>query len=279
MASPRTLLIGIGAQKSGTSWLASYLLAHPQVFMSPIKELHFWNTRSGKSGGAEKRFRQSLARLEARGADVRPEVAEKRSNLAERLAMNNNIEAYLEFFRKRAGDQDVWCEITPAYSLLDRHDFARIATLAEDVRFVFLMRNPADRFWSHLRFSRRARPDLDVNAAFRPCLEKDAYVLRTNYRRVIEELGAAIDLARVHLGFFEWLFTQSEVDRLCDFLSIARIPADFQPVGRTPGGEVMSDEMRALAVRHFAPVYRFVEARFGGDIPTSWQADMALYLG
>jgi hypothetical protein len=35
--------LGIGAQKAGTSWLASNLSRHPQVFVPPVKEVHFWN--------------------------------------------------------------------------------------------------------------------------------------------------------------------------------------------------------------------------------------------
>jgi flagellin-specific chaperone FliS len=35
--------VGIGAQKAGTTWLANYLDAHPQVAFSPIKELHFFD--------------------------------------------------------------------------------------------------------------------------------------------------------------------------------------------------------------------------------------------
>ncbi len=33
--------LGIGAQKSGTTWLYQNLAAHPQVWMPPVKELHY----------------------------------------------------------------------------------------------------------------------------------------------------------------------------------------------------------------------------------------------
>ena len=102
--------------------------------------------------------------------------------------------------------------------------------------------------------------------------------MRTNYRRVLEELYAVVDPSRVHLAFFGRLFTRNEVDRFCDFLGVARHPADFTPVARTPGDEVMSEEMRAMAVRHFAAVYRHVETHFAGDIPESWRKDIATYL-
>ena len=35
----------IGAQKAGTSWLNSVLLEHPQIFMPPINELHYFDRR------------------------------------------------------------------------------------------------------------------------------------------------------------------------------------------------------------------------------------------
>jgi hypothetical protein len=35
--------LGIGAQKAGTSWLYTQLLAHPQIRFPAGKEIHFWN--------------------------------------------------------------------------------------------------------------------------------------------------------------------------------------------------------------------------------------------
>ena len=36
----RQLVIGLGAMKSGTTWLSDYLGSHPQFFHSPIKEMN-----------------------------------------------------------------------------------------------------------------------------------------------------------------------------------------------------------------------------------------------
>ena len=35
--------LGIGAQKAGTSWLAKNLEKHPEIYMSPHKEIHFFD--------------------------------------------------------------------------------------------------------------------------------------------------------------------------------------------------------------------------------------------
>ena len=44
MAAP-VLMFGVGAAKSGTSWLYQYLAAHPDCHLRSIKELHFFDTR------------------------------------------------------------------------------------------------------------------------------------------------------------------------------------------------------------------------------------------
>jgi hypothetical protein len=36
----RHLVIGLGAMKTGTTWLSDYLASHPQFFHSPVKEMN-----------------------------------------------------------------------------------------------------------------------------------------------------------------------------------------------------------------------------------------------
>ncbi|MCM8738700.1 sulfotransferase [Azospirillum sp. A1-3] len=40
--------LGIGAQKSGTTWLYHNLKKHPAVFLTEEKELHFWNSHKDR---------------------------------------------------------------------------------------------------------------------------------------------------------------------------------------------------------------------------------------
>ncbi len=35
--------VGIGAQKAGTTWLYHNLRAHPEIWMPPRKEIHYFN--------------------------------------------------------------------------------------------------------------------------------------------------------------------------------------------------------------------------------------------
>lgn len=71
MTKPNFFLVG--APKCGTTWLHAYLSQHPQVFMSELKEPHYFNTDSGF------RHVHSLVdyeRLFADGTDGKPAIGE-----------------------------------------------------------------------------------------------------------------------------------------------------------------------------------------------------------
>jgi len=51
MASPNFLILG--AQKAGTTWLADMLRQHPDIYLPPEKELHFFNKRKTYAKGIE----------------------------------------------------------------------------------------------------------------------------------------------------------------------------------------------------------------------------------
>ena len=64
----RDFFVCIGAQKSGTTWLARILSSHPELFMSPVKELHYFDhvgslTRHLSERKLRSRNRKFLQRL------------------------------------------------------------------------------------------------------------------------------------------------------------------------------------------------------------------------
>ena len=61
--------IGIGAPKSGTTWLARCLGEHPDIFMAPVKETEFW-----KFADAEYRLGEYAAYF--KGAQHEPAIGE-----------------------------------------------------------------------------------------------------------------------------------------------------------------------------------------------------------
>ncbi len=284
MKPPRIFLIGVGAQKAGTTWLSFNLHKHPQVFVSPVKELHFWNSKFpvADEHPAELRFAVKLARNMRQHEAAQDQSRRRRirqQDLEERLGMGTDERAYLDFFARRAGDVDVWAEITPSYSILDRIAFAAMAGILPGTRFLFVMRNPADRYWSQVRQAKQDHPNLDLAQAFSAGFEQAAYRLRSDYARTLQEILAVVQRQHLHIEFFERLFTADAMRKLCGFLTVGYAEPDFSPRLETQIKETMTEDMRARAYKEFAYVYRFVEEFSGGDIPQSWRDDMVRFGG
>ena len=71
----------IGAQKAGTSWLNNVLLEHPQVFMPPVNELHFFDRVGDAEAPLRKRqinlAHKAIRREEAKGDAANPDTFQK----------------------------------------------------------------------------------------------------------------------------------------------------------------------------------------------------------
>lgn len=48
MLDQKTFLLGVGAQKTGSTWLSDYLGSRSEVFMHPLKEVHYWDYKFRK---------------------------------------------------------------------------------------------------------------------------------------------------------------------------------------------------------------------------------------
>jgi hypothetical protein len=126
----------IGAHKSGTTWLYQQLDAHPDFWMPPVKELHYFDQLSRVNRSApprcrderDLRFLESLNSLSAK-ADI-------------------DLENYGRLFELKgsllSGD------ISPNYSTLSSKLIRQIVRYFPSLKVIFLARDPVQRFWSHL---------------------------------------------------------------------------------------------------------------------------------
>lgn len=274
-----TLCLGVGAQKAGTTWLATYFAMHPAIFMSPIKELHYFDAvwlpeRMGK------RNRQHLAKFKRLASSiVFDDVASRSPKWVEaglhydRLEMvGGGHEKYLEFFAKRIGDLPVAAEITPSYSLLTAENFKQIRGLHGRVKAVFLMRNPTDRVWSALRHLERR--DERVADRFDKLVASRGMMLRSDYGRTLDALSEAFPEEDVFVEFYENLFSEPTIRRLCDFLSIPYHPAPFGTVVNKAKEREMNPDQRKRVGEMLRPVYDYCHKRFGERLPANWVAEM-----
>ena len=252
--------------------------------MSPIKELQHFNARLRPEilPRVDANVIKALCRVSERTGDGDPARSTPYQRavldaLRSRVRMIWQEDEYPNFFLNRVGDRRVMCEITPEYSLFDRAQFERMATILPAVRFALVMRNPIDRYWSdlHLLVSRGA--SLPDEARIVEALDDPLQWSRCDYPRTLNELLAVVDGKDVFLEFFERLFDDSAMAKLCGFLGI-----DFQPgaygsrVHDVPH-PVAPEGLRAKLYARLSRVYEAIYARFAGDVPDSWRDDMVAY--
>lgn len=136
----------IGAQKSGTSWIYQYFRGHTGINSLPVKEFHFFDECEMAQSNFFKRKRDafikclifSVLRLQPRYISWGATYA-----LTRRDFSSASMSSYASLFKgnKPAGD------ITPAYAILSKETVANIHKHFPDIKIIYIMRNPVERFW------------------------------------------------------------------------------------------------------------------------------------
>ena len=165
------LMFCVGATKSGTSWLHETLSEHQDCHFRTVKELHYFDAlqkdkleQQAKDVGV---WRERLAnRMAGASGAKKTKLARRVQDRDDWLAVlglgNEDHAAYLAYLQRGQGAAHVIGDVTPAYALLTVERLRTMATLTDDVRFVYLMRDPVARLWSHVRMMAARRGDGDA---------------------------------------------------------------------------------------------------------------------
>jgi hypothetical protein len=126
----------VGAHKAGTTWLYQQLDSHPDFWMPPVKELHYFDQLSRVQRAARSRCRdeRDLRFLEGlKSLSAKPTI---------------DLENYGRLFEPKgsllSGD------ISPNYSTLSNEVIGQVLRFFPHLKVIFLARDPVERVWSHL---------------------------------------------------------------------------------------------------------------------------------
>ncbi len=269
----KTFLLGVGAQKSGTSWLRAYLNHNANVDMGQLKEYHVWDSvylGIDPQKAPSPRTQTPLAR--ARAAFMarigKPDKARIRREF------RKDSEAYFSYFQARLRRRiEVTGDFTPSYAGLPReaYDFIKSGFASRNikVRVMFIMRDPVERLFSAVRMYKRAgRGDLinltaDDETNLRALSETSHARLRGEYHKTIETLKQVFAPEDIYLGLYETMFAP---ESLTDLAAFTGLPArkGFTEKKVNTGGQkqALSAEAIADVQAQFAEVYRYCHQHF-----------------
>lgn len=263
-------VLGIGAQKAGTSWLFSALSQHPGLWTPPIKETHFfdhlfcpdhrkWTARNIRNSAAGVRARHAR-----QGAPTPPALA----------AWLDRIDSAPQF--TESWYQDIFApaplnrrpvEVTPAYSGLPPEGLDYLLDFLPDAQFIYLLRDPVDRLISQLRMNlqRMGRQPATLadwqREARDPVLEA-----RGDYGAYVPRWQARVPQDRLLFLPYGRIASDpqglmAEVDRFLR-LTPYRYTGLDKRVFATRGAEDVPDALRTELADRLAPQYAFLAANF-----------------
>ncbi|MCC5975039.1 MAG: sulfotransferase [Rubellimicrobium sp.] len=295
MTGPR-LLYGMGATKAGSSWLYRMLHGHPDCRLREVKEAHYWDTFAPASAarqaavlrGQIARWQVERARAAAEGKPRKAEgltaqMAEVAGLIAVLEGDRAGDRAYLDWLFAGSEGRRIVADVTPAYGIQPAPILRRMATLTEGARYLYLMRDPLARLWSHVRMEAArdsgAATDLEqkANGMLKRIIDKGvrSHVLeRGDYPAIVARIREHLPADALRVEFCERLQTDEGWRDLCLWLGIGyHAPDGSRRVHQGPKVALHAD-LAGKAVRFLKEHYDWA-AQEMGPLPREWQDSLA----
>ena len=210
----RTFILGLGAQKSGTTWLYEYLINSKKVAVGIVKEFHVWDALTVPE------FNNFCV-----SGDKKNEI--QTEELKIRAMMQQRPEFYFEYFVTLMSSQNcrMAMDITPTYAALGQKVLKYIKeqfkSLGIRVKVIFLMRDPIERCWSAARMENNYKygNTLVNSSELRVYARNKRFKARSQYHKTLQTIFSVFDEENTYIGFYENMFKEQnlrELSKFCD---------------------------------------------------------------
>lgn len=234
------LLLCVGAQKGGTTWLFNRLSAHAKMRQAIDKEMHYFSTvhngsMLGPRGKAnlmrkmiEKRPGQVMKyiRAQATGEEMSPEM--------HRIFRPMDDNWYKDAF---VGSGKYSMDFTPAYAMLPDEGHDHIKRISDNQKVIFIMREPLDRALSAVRYMFKTN-GLDIKTAsvdeIMTMARVPAIIGRSEYVKTVEMLERHYAPENLKILFYEKMMAEKSetVSEICDWLELIRLDLPEEEMNR-----------------------------------------------
>jgi hypothetical protein len=252
-------VLGIGAQKAGTSWLYKQLSQCPGFATGWTKEYHIWDVREVPVlMGGQRKLRKitSLKYLEM-------------------YLMEKFPSRYFAHFRRLLSEESsLASDISPSYCALAPETLLQIkqGITRHGIAFkcLFIMRDPVQRCLSAFNMNRNrgdGRESVsmseDVDVAFMQYVQSDHAKIRTEYERTIAALKKGLAPEDYRILIYEEMFDSAQMKALQTYLELAfKIEATQERVHATKYNTNVSAQAQAFCRDSFATTYDDVARDF-----------------
>ncbi|MEO1658143.1 MAG: sulfotransferase [Pseudomonadota bacterium] len=263
--------LGVGVPKAGTSWLHAQLKRHPEVWVPPLKELHFWDLPRLPNAEFYRLTRNvRLKNAIERGASEEVIGWHRRHALG-----HETIEWYRSLFSPEAGHR-AYGEITPNYASLPYEDLVKIRNTFPDAKVFCVLRDPVDRVVSNIRFKigrgkHQLRTALRDPGHFAEAAQLDGGLELSRYEVLLPKLDSVFG-ENLLVIFYEDLFSedgQTVLDSLHTFLGVTPVQANLSKKANASEPVDMPFDPYTVIGDELLPAYAATRA-FMGKLPKAW---------
>jgi len=288
----KTFILGVGAQKAGTTWLHGQLSKNEAIDFGFRKEYHVFDIVEAleKSEHGKRpigRYEAIIDAIAKHSEDPEliecPTVKSPLRNALLELAFIKNTNTYFNYFNQLAGsgaDLKAVGDITPAYALLSQQSLQSIKQSLEardfSIKVIFLMRDPIERIWSSARMKKRelsssASETFNEFKFLNKLPQSHRFIQKSVYQKTVRNLEAVFRPDQIHYGFYETLFDASFKTDLQQFLGFPLQAFDSSQVfNASPKSTVMPLALKQKLAETFSDTYTFCADRFGAQVTDVW---------
>ena len=277
----KTFILGVGAQKAGTTWLHKQLINCKFFNGGFAKEYHIFDALTLKEC---RTFLVSVQKicLQLLASDFN----EWRLNPALKiLSFFTDTNNYFDYFERclKEIDCDLTADITPSYSGLSEQTFKYIKDEFNKrgvaVKVIFLMREPVTRLLSaHRMYFRKQGKTIEKNSILRNMksnIGTGNEEIRSNYRNTYTNLINVFDEDELFFSFYETIFTSDELNRLSNFLNTDQTIFNTNEKINTTKETIKMEKVDIeMFKEHFIDRYEFVKTHFSKDIYNIWMDEI-----
>lgn len=283
--------LGIGVQRGASTWLWSNLRKHPDIWLPPVKELHYFD-RSLKyrspSYLADDRLLDRLFSEETHNRKFQRILKRNLTKWMPKALLQRDFETLIWRYRYLSGHiNDDWYrslfkpgqgkikgDITPAYSILESDDIAHIKSLFPDIKIILILRNPMDRAWSYVCYESQQRRfhGMDDLQKVKGVINGPTQTMRGDYLSILETWESHFPADQIYIGFYEDVLQRPGyvINEIFDFLNVDRkkfkyyasLKSKVNSSNRTE--KEIPPEIQYILARKYYYQIKLLKERFGG---------------
>lgn len=280
------LFLSAGAMKAGTTWLYRLLALHPEMHVTPEKELHYFHHRHVDNTQLDDAWRRQavIGRVLPRLEPQKPEID------------IDHVRATVDWAARYLGDavDDRWfaglfppipgyrCDFSNLHAHLPSRAWKQIAGQCDRLRVLYILREPVARAWSHVKFHLKYTGRLDrlddwtdreLRAFARQRMIRD----NGDYARVLRNMQAGLEPGQLKVMIYEDIHAdpRAALAEIEGFLGIARFDYPDHLLTRKVNvspDKPMPARFADLLARDTAKVLAGLE-RAGIALPESWKTE------